>query len=114
MTFLMVLKNSHQEKYKKISKSNFLNKETKLLHQGILKNLLDNFNSSYYYSLEIEKLRDCLKQLKNKKRVVRPADKNVGICLINYDLYIYYSLEHLNNKNTYKEIDYNPQNLLYQ
>ena len=37
------------------------------------------------------------------------ADKNIGIILINTNLYNKLCIEHLINNNTYKIIDFNPQ-----
>jgi hypothetical protein len=58
-------------------------------------------------------VKKCLKFIKEKKLIVCIADKNVGTVLIEDKIYYDLCFKHLNDCNTYKKIEFNPQLRLY-
>jgi len=66
---------------------------------------LTNFN--------ISSLNKTLTDIKNNKLTITKADKNIGIILINTNLYNKLCIEHLVTDNTYKRVDFNPQYYIY-
>lgn len=66
------------------------------------------------YSKKLKNMNLCpssntIEQLKNRTDIViKPADKNVGITLIDKDIYIEICAEHLNDPNTYKKLEKDP------
>lgn len=76
--------------------------------------ILNLTNSNTNFITHISKLRKTLLNLKNNNITVTKADKNIGIILINTNLYYNLCIEHLVNDNTYKKIKYNPQFNIYK
>ncbi len=70
-------------------------------------------NSSNNNNFNLKKLKSTLTEIKNKKLTLTLADKNIGIILINSNLYHNLCIEHLINDDTYKKIDLNPQFFIY-
>ncbi len=64
-------------------------------------------------NFNLKNLKSTLTSLKNKKLTITLADKNIGIILINSNLYNNLCIEHLINDDTYKKIDFNPQFFIY-
>ena len=75
-----------------------------------LTNLLSftNLNNSTY-NININTLKNILILLRKNKITVTSADKNIGIILIDTNLYYQLCTEHLIKDNTYKQIEFNPQ-----
>ena len=59
--------------------------------------------------MNIKTLKNILIFLKKNKITVTSADKNIGIILIDTNLYYNLCIEHLIKDTTYKQIDFNPQ-----
>ena len=45
---------------------------------------------------------------KNNKIIILPADKNVGVCVLDKDTYYNKAIEHLSDTNTYKKVSHYP------
>ncbi len=110
--------------------SDFLTKEfpieTKHLYSlnflnGFRKQFLNNINNLFInstknnsFNFNINTLKKTLIDIKNNHLTITKADKNIGIILINTNLYNNLCIEHLINDNTYKRIDFNPQYYVYE
>ncbi len=74
-----------------------------------LSHILEFFKKDSNINLSINKLKNILISLKKKEITITTADKNIGIILIDNNLYNKLCLEHLTDTNTYKKVDFNPQ-----
>ena len=82
---------------------------TRDFHSSFLSNFLTNFNFDNCKNENINKVKRVLIELKNKNLIAVEADKNIGITLIQSDIYNSLALDHLSDKTFYSQIDYDPQ-----
>ena len=96
-------------------KQNFnlpISQVTRDFHSTFLKNFLSNFCFNNKSFENINKIRKVLTELKNKNLIAVEADKNIGITLIETNIYNSLALDHLNEKNFYSKIDQDPSSLV--
>ncbi len=91
---------------------NFLNGFRKEFLKNIT-NLLNNTKNNNNNFFKVSTLKKTIIDIKNKQLTVTKADKNIGIILINTNLYNNLCIEHLINDDTYDKIDMNPQFYIY-
>jgi len=85
-----------------------------IFKKEFLSNMLSFINiNTTNNNFNLKNLKSTLTSLKNKKLTITLADKNIGIILINSNLYNNLCIEHLINDDTYKKIDFNPQFFIY-
>ena len=83
---------------------------TKNFRINYLTNILSKINiSSYNFHLNFKTFKSTFQNLKDNNIKVINADKNVGTVLIDNNIYTKLCFDHLDDKNTYKMINYNPQ-----
>ena len=92
---------------------NFLNSFRKQFLTNI-NNLFISNTKNNSTNFNISCLKKTLIDIKNKQLTITKADKNIGIVLINTNLYNKLCIEHLVNDITYKRVDFNPQFHIYK
>ena len=82
---------------------------TRDFHSSFLNSFLSNiiFKNSIFDNLN--NIKKVLIELKNKNLKAVEADKNIGITLIKSDIYYSLAMDHLNDKNFYLPIDFDPK-----
>ena len=115
------------EKENSIKVSDFLSKEFPIKTKHLYSlNFLNNFRKEFLINFlsffkqntnslftNIKSIKNTLTFLKNNKITLTTADKNIGIILIDTNLYNNLCIEHLINDNSYEKIVFNPQFLIY-
>ena len=85
-----------------------------IFRREFLSNIHLFYNTNHQTNnLNINSLRKIIISLKKENITVTSADKNIGIILIDTNLYYKLCIEHLINANTYKKIEFNPQFLIF-
>ena len=80
---------------------------TKKFHKSFLNNILNRFETKNY-NLNYFCFKKTLNEIKKNNIIVAPADKNVGIVLLESRIYYDLCKEHLYDKTIYKSISFNP------
>jgi hypothetical protein len=82
-------------------------------HNDFLKKLFINLNlnqtNSFQKNLDFKSFNDLLFNIKSNNIIVSNCDKNIGIALIEKEIYYNLCFDHLNDTLTYKKINQNPQ-----
>ena len=80
---------------------------TKKFHNEFLKTILSRFDTNVFNS-NLYTFNKSLSEIKRNKIIITPADKNVGIVLIESNVYYKLCTEHLLDATIYSNISFNP------
>ena len=85
---------------------------TKQFHSLFLKSILNRIDINNY-NFNFNCFNKALKNIKRKNIIITPADKNVGIVLIESRIYLKLCKEHLLDTSIYSNISFNPHFSLF-